>query len=221
MENSSANLVAENIFSASRAISKDVSARTPDSIFYEDERYAILRVNPYDGLFDPKQFGITPEKLHTGAHRGFVCCYSVVDRTLVLSSLEIRAKDGIYPAINDSVPSFPDLKFDDADQREFFFSEIQTTDAGGRHVWCFNDSAVYAEIETPMAYTGILRVGRNVDRKYVRPFFPFLSDWMYQIVVDLKFMDGLVESVTDLSDEMVKIREQQPTTKEYFAANFG
>lgn len=111
-----------------------MSARTPDSLFYEGESYAILHVNPHEGLFDPKQFGITPEMLHTGAYRGFVCCYSVVDGTLLLSFLEIRAKDGIYPPINDSIPSFPDIEFDDADQREFFLSEIQTKDASGRLV---------------------------------------------------------------------------------------
>src|SRR5450432_2699559 len=92
-----------------------MSARTPDSLFYEGERYAILRVAQHTGLFDPQQFGITPASLHTGAYRGFVCCYSVEDGTLLLSSLEIRAKDGLYPAINDSIPSFPDIELDDAE----------------------------------------------------------------------------------------------------------
>src|SRR5438445_10221373 len=140
-----------------------MSARTPDSLFCEGESYAILHVNPHEGLFDPKQFGITPEMLHTGAYRGFVCCCSVVDGTLLLSSVEIRAKDGIYPAINDSIPSFPDLEFDDAEQREFFNTEIQTKDPSGKLVWRFDDRAIYTQIETPMHYNGTLRVARDVD----------------------------------------------------------
>jgi hypothetical protein len=195
-----------------------MSARTPDSIFYEDGRYYILRVSQYDGLFDPKQFAITPEMLHTGAYRGFVACYSVVDGTLRLSSLEIRAKDGIYPAINDSIPSFPDLEFADAEEREFFNTEIQTKDPSGKLVWRFDDSAVYREIETPMAYTGTLRIGQDADYKYYRAFIPGLLDWMYRKVLDLKFIDGRLESVTNLSDEMAKIRDQQPTAEEYFAS---
>jgi hypothetical protein len=195
-----------------------MSARTPDSIFHEDGRHYILRVSQYDGLFDPKQFGITPEMLHTGAYRGFVCCYSVVDGTLLLSSLEIRAKDGIYPAINDSIPSFPDLEFADAGEREFFNTEIQTKDPSGKLVWRFDDSAIYTEIETPMDYTGTLRVGRDVDWEYYRGVIGF-EDWAYRKVLDLRFAHGRVESLTDLSDEMAKIRKQQPIAKEYLASN--
>ena len=40
-----------------------MSAGTPDSLFYEGKSYAILRVNPYEGLFDPTEFGVKPEKL--------------------------------------------------------------------------------------------------------------------------------------------------------------
>jgi len=71
-------------------------ARTQDTLLYEGKDYAILRVTPYEGLFDPKQFGITPEMLLTGAYRGFVCYYSIVHETLRLSSLEIRAKDDLH-----------------------------------------------------------------------------------------------------------------------------
>jgi hypothetical protein len=198
-----------------------MSARTPDSIFYDGERYAILRVSPYDGLFNPQQFGITPKMLHTGARRGFVCCYTVMDETLLLSSLEIRAKDGLYPAINDSIPSFPHIEFDDADQREFFHTQIQTKDTSGRLVWRFDDRAIYTEIEAPVAYTGTLRIAQDADWKYCRSVIFGLDDWAYQKVLDLKFMDGCVETVTDLSDEMARIRAQQPTGEEYRNSNPG
>jgi hypothetical protein len=193
-----------------------MSARTPDSIFYEDERYAILRVNPYDGLFDPKQFEITPEKLHTGAYRGFVCCYSIVNGTLLLSSLQIRAKGGLYPSINDAIPSFPSLEKVDPSE---LYLESDARDASGRMVWRCDDYAVYREIETPIAYTGTLRIGQDPDWKYRRSVIFGLQDWAYRKVVDLTFADGHLESVSDLSKEMGEIRKNEPTGEQYRPSN--
>jgi hypothetical protein len=81
-----------------------VSERMPDTLLRGNESYAILQKTPYHGLFDPDQVGITPVMLHTGAPHGFVCQYSVARETLILCSLEIRAKDGVYPLINDTLP---------------------------------------------------------------------------------------------------------------------
>jgi hypothetical protein len=38
-----------------------------------------------------------------------------------------------------------------------------------------------------------------------------LLDWIHRKVLDFKFVAGRVQSVTDLSTEMAKIREQQMT----------
>ncbi len=64
-----------------------MSGLRPDSILYEGESYVILSSSPYDGLFDPQQFGITPDS-YTSSPRALGCIYSVTDATLILSSLE-------------------------------------------------------------------------------------------------------------------------------------
>lgn len=72
-----------------------------------------------------------------------------------------------------------------------------------------------------MAYTGTLRIAQDADWKYCRSVIFGLDDWAYRKVLDLKFVDGRIESVSDLSAEMAKIREQQPTAEEYRASNPG
>ena len=202
----------------------DMSARLPDSIFYEDGRYAILLVSPYDGLFDPKQFGITPKMLHTGAYRGFVCYYGVVDGTLLLSSLEIRAKDGVYPLINDTPPIFPERVMNYLNELTSSVPSASSSALDGDLADIIKDfecEAYYSGIEMPMSYTGTLRIGQDPDCDYYRGAFPGFVDWMYRKVLDLKFVEGRLQSATDLSNEMEKIRKEKSTGKEYLASNFA
>lgn len=200
-----------------------MSGRRPDSILYEGETYAILRNSPYDGLFDPLQLGITPDSSYTSSPRAFACSYSVADGTLLLSSLEIGAKGGVYPLINEIRPSFSRLPENGFENEALaaYYKGVETRDARGKIAWRFDAVALYDEIEMPLSYTGALRIGLDPDGKYYRGFLEGWLDWMHRRVFDLKFLDGRLESVTDLSDEMTKIREQQPTTEEYDAHHSG
>jgi hypothetical protein len=208
----------EQIFVATAAISiqtATMSARTLDRLLYEGETYGIISRCPYEGLFDPEQFGITTEMLHTGAYRGFECSYSVADETLLLSMLEICAKDNVYPLINETRPSFSSVNPED---QSYFYERHKTRDARGKIAWCYMDVALYEEIEMPMPYTGRLRIGHDMDYKYDTGMPPGSSDWMFRKVLDLKFIEGHMASVNDLSDKMAKIREKQPTAEEYWAS---
>jgi hypothetical protein len=200
-----------------------MSGLRSDSILYEGESYVILGSNPYDGLFDPQQFGITPDS-YSSSPRALACAYSVTDGTLLLSSLEIGSKGGVYPLINEIRPCFSHNLEDGAEEEvpEFYYQAVETRDARGKIAWRVDAEALYKAIDMPMTYTGTLRIGHDPDVKYYLGFF--LSgwpDWMHRKVLDLKFLDGRLESVTDLSDEMAKIREQQPTAEEYHASNSG
>jgi hypothetical protein len=126
----------------------------PDSLLFRGEQYAILKKSPYDGLFDPHHFGITPDFLHTGAYHGFVCEYAVADDTLLLSSLEISAKDRLYPLINEIRPCSPSLSDTGLEDQllEFYYSGRETKDDRGKLAWHFDAYATYDEIEMPMPY---------------------------------------------------------------------
>jgi hypothetical protein len=194
-----------------------MSGRRPDMILYEGESYAILRNSHTNGLFDPQQFGITPDSRYTSSPRTFVCSYSVADGTLLLSSLEIGAKGGVYPLINEIRPSFSRLPEDgfQSEALAAYYKGVETRDARGKIAWRFDAVAFYDAIEMPLSYTGTLRIGLDPDGKYYRGFLEGWLDWMHRRVLDLKFLNGHLESATDLSEEMAKIREQQPTAEEY------
>jgi len=196
-----------------------MSGRTPDSLLFRGEQYAILTKSPYEGLFDPHHFGITPDFLHTGAYHGFVCEYAVADDALLLSSLEISAKDRLYPLMNETRPSFPDFFGEGLEAQEsYFYTQNATKNAIGRIAWHINAQAIYNNVEMPMLYTGTLRIGKDADGKYYIGFIPGWLDWMHREVHDLKFLNGHLESVTDLSEEMAELRAQQPTAEEYNAS---
>lgn len=205
---------------ASTSNVRAVSERMPDAVLYEGERYAILHKTAHHGLFDPHQVGITPVMLHTGAPHGFVCQYSIADETLFLSSLEIRAKDGVYPLINDTPPTFPEEVMNYLQELTSIWrdesSSVFSDDLAGI-IKSFECEAYYNGVDMRMLYTGTLRVGQDADWKYYRGFIPGLVDWMHRKVLDLKFVDGRLQSVTDLSTEMAKIRQQQPTADSYYA----
>ena len=76
------------------------------AIIYEADEYLLLYSEP-GHVFHPKQFGITTDKLSSGCLRGFDCTFEIKDGGLFLASLEVRAKDGLYPLINDTPPAFP------------------------------------------------------------------------------------------------------------------
>jgi hypothetical protein len=212
-----------------------VSAVTPDGLLFEGEPYSILRRSTSASFFEPGDFGIETEMLHTGAYRGFVCTYAVEDNSLLLHTLEIRSRDRRYPYIYETRPSFPDY-LDDTDPQELEVAPdipkgtenfemaydlsmgTEVRDANGKIAWHSDGYALYQNIDMPVSYTGTLRIGRDHDPKYYTGFIPGWLDWMHRKVCDLKFTDGHLESTTDLSDEMAKIREKQQTAEQYFAS---
>lgn len=139
-------------------------------------------------LFRPDQFGIVTKMLSTGCNCGFRCIYEIAEGILSLSSLEIMAKDGRYPLINDVAPSFP-------------------------HGWDENrgGSATYDNIGLILPFTGTLRFVAGLHPGWLRHrsdlFGP--SEWMYCLVYEAAIANGCVQSVRDLSAEIAAFRDQQ------------
>ena len=175
-----------------------MSTQVPNKfLLYQGEEYVLASWESVGGseLFRPDQFGITTEMLDTACICGFICTYEIADEIFSLASLKIRAKDGLYPLINDTPPSFPDG---------------WNEDLGG--------PAIYDGIGLRMPFTGTLRFATDLDPKWhVNIFGP--EDWMYRDVYEAAVVDGHVRSVCDISAEIAEIREQQPESKTEKAAH--
>lgn len=164
-----------------------MTMQSTDYVIYRGEDYAILRSGS-GSLFHPEQVGIVTEELHTACYRGYQCTYEITDHTLFLGTLEVRARDGRYPFIHDTHPSFPDGLL----QRQI-------------------SRAIYHNIGLPMPYTGTMRLGKYPDHAYEPRIF-YYEDWAYRRVLDAVFVDGRLRSVADLSEAMAQIRAEQPKT---------
>jgi hypothetical protein len=174
-----------------------MTMQASDRLLYRGEEYVLSSYEPVARyvLFRPDQFGITTEMLHTACVRGFLCTYEISDEILYLASLKIRAKDGLYPLINDTAPSFPNG---------------WNEGLGG--------PAVYEDIGLRIPFTGTLRFGKSLDPKWhVNVLGP--EEWMYRRLYEALVVDGHVRSVSDISAEIAEVRGQHPESKTEEAAH--
>jgi hypothetical protein len=164
-----------------------MTTQSLDHILYRGEDYAILSEGS-GTLFHPWQVTIIPEEMHTACYRGYQSTYEITDHALFLDTLVVRAKDGRYPFINDTPPSFP---------------------AGVP--WWQISHATYKNLGLSIPYTGTMRLGKYPDHDYEIMMFG-CPDWAYRRVLDAVFVEGRLRSVADLSEAMAEIRAEQPKT---------
>ena len=168
-----------------------MTVQLSNSVLYERGEYALA--SSHGGrLFEPAQFGIETEMLHTACYRGFLCTYETTKRGFFLFSLEIRSKHGLYPLINETPPSFPNG----------FYEGIAC-------------KARYDDIGFRMAYTGTLRFDRDLDWKW-QIYGLALKPWMYHRVFEAEIADGYVEYLRDISGEVAEIRNQHGDAKAWY-----
>ena len=98
--------------------------------------------------------------------------------------MKIRAKGGLYPLIHDTPPSIP-----------------------GGYIPGVDCESSYHGIGLRIPYTGTMRIAAEPIPNYFSPGF-CAEDWMYRRVLDLTFADGHLRSVTDISEEIDKTREE-------------
>ena len=186
-----------------------MTERLRDSIVFKDERFDVLARDPFTGLFHPQHFGITPARFCSSApNAGFHCSYAVEQEMLLLAALEIRAEDGLYPLINEIQPTF--------DERVRQDSKPPTQNAIGRIAWPGRGHAFYRSVDMPIPYSGTLRIGRNPDFDYYPIIWPGWPDWIFRIVFDLRFENGMLRSSLDLTQEMADFRATQPQIDDGF-----
>ena len=164
-----------------------MTAQISDSIIWKRKRYELLG---YDGdeenstLFHPEKYGLSPKMMHTTCYRGYYCTYKIIRNSLFLDTL----------CVNDGSNNYPDI------------NGITVNQDG-------TESPEYANIKLFIPFTGVLRIGADFKwEHYVHMGFQKPS--AFGIVWDLKFGDGKISEIVDISEEVEKIEGQYQ--KEYF-----
>ena len=159
-----------------------MTGQIPDHVIYNDERYDLVGVKG-EGLYEPFDFGLNPVSPHTANWRGFVSCYEVSDKILVLKDFDVhvRNSDNKFPEING------------------IRATIQVE--GMVHL-------KYENLKLKTIYTGKILIARDfIDSMYVH--MGFQSPLSFNEVIELEFSKGDLISEKDLSKKMKTLRKSK------------
>jgi len=145
-------------------------------------------------LFNPLNYGINPESLHTACYRGFYCQYKLINKSLYLHSLTIRNDKGRYPLIN-----------------------------GVKSELCKHKNritrATYTNLKLPIKKTGVMRIGNG----FIRGLFQhmgFQEAIAYNTLMELSFVNGKLQSAKDLSSSAESLRKAQNDVECFLKQNW-
>jgi len=129
------------------------------------------------GLFNPGDFGLEPYGVCSACWRGYFCRYAVRNDGLYLSKLNVWQEERRFPEINGVNPVREELWGD-----------------------------AYSDINLKMTYTGGMLLAKDfIQEMYVH--MGFHRTWCYEIIFELIFEHGELQSETDQSGRMRHIRE--------------
>ena len=77
-----------------------MSEQIADSFIWKNQRWDFIGAEDIYTLFDPEEFGLSPDSPNTACWKGFIIQFKVVDDELILDELLVYCKSNIYPPIN-------------------------------------------------------------------------------------------------------------------------
>ena len=80
-----------------------MTAQITDEFRYKGEEYSLIGIAGGE-LFEPEQYGMEPEMLHTACYRGFYAAYDITDDGIYLRQITMCEKDENYKAIDGVAP---------------------------------------------------------------------------------------------------------------------
>jgi hypothetical protein len=158
-----------------------MTGQIPDKVIYCGERFALVGVKG-EGLYEPLDFGLTPQSPHTANWRGFASTYEVLNQILFLQEMQISIKEEgqEYPKINGINP--------------------ESRNEGLIHL-------DYKNIHLKTNYSGTLLIAKDfIDSMYVH--MGFQSPISFEKVIELEFNEGILVKDKDLSSVMKEYREK-------------
>lgn len=161
------------------SIWKAMTAQIPDTVICKRKKFDLLGYEGEDDdekLFDPSDYGFSPQALHTACWRGYFCGYKISGKLLYLDTLCINDGNDYYPSINGV--------------------EVSSEESGGPN---------YSNINLLIPYTGLMRIGADFHwEHYVHMGFQKPS--AYGIVWDIEFSEGKIIDTKDISEKVKEIR---------------
>ncbi len=163
-----------------------MTAQFSDTVHYREKPYDLAGTSG-GSLFEPGPHGLFAQGTCTACWRGFLCEYAVVEKRLVLQTLNINInpdfEGGAAPTLNGVGASRPQEKF-------ALFTHI------------------YPDVGLTIPFTGGLLLATDfIQDLYVH--MGYHPAWKYREVMELSFHEGTLERANDVSVKMEEIRAQQ------------
>ena len=159
-----------------------MTAQIPDQFRYEGEEYSLVGLDG-EGLFRPEEFGLKLIMASTACWRGHVMKYDCIDGKLVLDGMDIRTQED-PPAINGIKAR--------SNKEESGFTMF---------------SHSYEKLNLKTRYTGSMLLANDfIESMYVH--MGFQRPMAFRTVLEIQVQDGDIVSVSDLSERMEELRQQ-------------
>jgi hypothetical protein len=161
-----------------------------DGISIEHQQYAIERCTNREELFNPNVYGIQSVGASTACYRGFYCDYAILDRQLLLMSVNIE------PNMSDR------LKFKyGRSERLLLGKSPELSNARGGTSW------IYRDLYHSIPYSGGMLIvnGDIMMRLEIMIYYPI---YVREKVCEAVFELGRLISIVDYSDRMMEARNQ-------------
>ena len=166
-----------------------MTGQVNDTFNYKKVNYSISGIEYPDKFFNIGDYGLSPGSYCTACWRGFVAFFAINrNKQLILQHLHTNAgslEEDDMPRINGEKPI--------VNNKNQFFGPLE-----------------YRNIGLPLTYSGgVLITDGFISERYIH--MGFQSPLIYELVLELKFENGLFVSETDLSD---MIKSQRAITSE-------
>lgn len=175
-----------------------MSAQICDIYKHENKQYTLIALSGKPP-FNPKDYGMEPQKSSNACWRGYWCQYIIEDGMLTLDELYLCNHDGNYPLINGV----------SASEEEFVETTVYGKRTEEKHmIPKYAGHRAYKKINLPLSFTGKILVGKDIISDYYMRV-EFQRYWAYKRLIEFLFEDGILVEINDYSELAKTKRKQQ------------
>ncbi|AFY94896.1 hypothetical protein [Chamaesiphon minutus] len=168
-----------------------MTAQIRDEISIDDRRYAIEQCSNREGWFEPTAYGVYPEAASSACVRGFHCAYTIRERQLLLTSVNIS------PNMSDRLK----LKYDRSTRTLLGKSpEIDKSWVGTP--W------IYRDLCHAINYTGGILICNNAVATQLGIVSGHPTIYLFESVFEAIFELGFLIELIDYSKQMAEVRDR-------------